>query len=62
MVNIPTLNDRRTDLCKVYFNKVRHDHHKLHKLLPSARDVPYALRSYNELPIPEPEQTDIAII
>jgi len=52
MVNIPTLNNRRNDLCKAYFNQMRHDNHKLHKLLPSARDVPYSLRSCNELPIP----------
>ena len=52
MVNISTLHDRRSAICKAYFGRVRRGDHKLNKLLPDTRMVSYALRSFNELPVP----------
>ena len=52
MVNIPTLHDRRNAICKAYFGRMRRGDHKLNKLLPDTRMVSYALRSFNELPVP----------
>ena len=51
MVNIPTLHDRRNEMCKTYFGTLRRGDHKLNKLLPDSRMVPYAIRSLNELPV-----------
>ena len=34
MVNIPTLHDRRSAICKAYFGRMRRGDHKLDKLLP----------------------------
>ena len=52
MVNIPTLHDRRSAICKAYFGRMRRGDHKLNKLLPDTRMVSYALRSFNELDVP----------
>ena len=52
MVNIPTLHDRRNEICKACFGRMRRGDHKLNKLLPDTRMVSYALRSFNELPVP----------
>ena len=52
MVNIPTLHDRRSAICKPYFGRMRRGDHKLNKLLPDTRMVSYTLRSFNELPFP----------
>ena len=52
MVNIPTLHDRRNAICKAYFDRMRRGDHKLNKLQPDTRMVSYALRSFNELPVP----------
>ena len=52
MVSIPTLHDRRNAICKAYFGRMRRGDHKLNKLLPDSRMVSYALRSFNELPVP----------
>ena len=51
MVNIPTLHDRRNEMGKTYFGRMRRGDHKLNKLLPDSRMVPYAIRSLNELPV-----------
>ena len=52
MVNIPTLHDRRSAICKAYFGRMRRGDHKVNKLLPDTRMVSYALRSFNEPPAP----------
>ena len=52
MTNLPTLRDRRTTLCRAYFNKMNRSNHKLNALLPGRRTVPYALRASNGLPVP----------
>ena len=45
--NLPTLFERRTKLCQSYFRKMQNADHKLHKLLPKQRSIPYGLRTYN---------------
>ena len=52
MVNIPTLHDRRSAICKAYFGRMRRGNHKQIQLLPDTRMVPYALRSFTELSVP----------
>ena len=52
MVIIPTLNDSRNAICKPYLDRMRRGDHTLNSLLPDTRMVSYALRSFNELPIP----------
>ena len=52
MTNLPTLHDRRTTLCRTYFNKMNRGNHKLNALLPGRRTVSYALRASNDLPVP----------
>ena len=52
MVNLPTLHRRRDELCRVYFDKLKSNVHKLNALLPNGRSVPYALRLCSKLPIP----------
>ena len=52
MTNLPTPHDRRTMLCRAYFNKMNRTNHKLNALLPGRRTVPYALRASNGLPVP----------
>ncbi len=41
---IPTLRERRTDIYHEYFNKMKNPGHKLHGLLPDARQLPYKMR------------------
>ena len=53
MVNIPTLHDRHSDICKAYFGRMRGGNHKLNKLLPDIRIISYALRSFIELLVPK---------
>ena len=53
MVNIPTLHDRHSDICKGYFGRMRGDNHKLNKLLLDTRIISYALRSFIELLVPK---------
>ena len=50
MTNLPTLHDRRTRLCRAYFNKMNRSNHNA--LLPGRRTVPYALGSSNGIPVP----------
>ena len=52
VTNLPTLLDRRTSLCRTYFNKMSRSNQKLKALLPGRRTVPYALRASNGLPVP----------
>ena len=41
MVNLPTLNRRRDELCRAYFAKMKSSDHKLNALVPNGRRVPY---------------------
>ena len=50
--NLPTLFERRPKLCQSYFRKMQNSDHKLHKLLPKQRSIPYGLRTYNTLSVP----------
>ena len=52
MTNLPTLHDRRTTLCRAYFNKMSRSNHKLNGLMPDRRTVPYSLMASNGLPVP----------
>ena len=52
MVNMQPLNERRNDLCKSYFSKLKNNDHKLHHLLPPPREMKYSLRSAPEFPCP----------
>ena len=40
MTNLPTQHDRRTTLCRAYFNIKIRSNHKLNALLPGRRTVP----------------------
>ncbi len=51
ITNLPTLNERREQLCKEYFKKLQNESHKLHNLLPNVRQVPYGIRSINKYPL-----------
>ena len=50
--NLPTLFERRTKLCQSYFRKMHNAVHKLNKLLPNQRNIPYGLITHNTLPVP----------
>ena len=39
--NLPTLFERRPKLCQSYFRKMHNADHKLNKLLPNQRNIPY---------------------
>ena len=51
-VIVPTLHDWRNKICNVHFGRMRRGNHKLNYVLPGARLVSYALRSFKELPFP----------
>ena len=40
----PTLHERRDELCRSYFTRMKREGHKLNHLLPAARDQQYSLR------------------
>ena len=44
--NLPTLFERGTKLCQSYFRKMHNADHKLNKLLPNLRNIPYGLRTH----------------
>ena len=50
--NLPTLFERRTQLCQSYFRKMHNTDHKLNKLRPNQRNIPYGLITHNTLPVP----------
>ncbi len=53
MVNVPRLHHRRDELCRACFVKMKRCDHTLNALLQNnGRNVPYTLRSCNELLIP----------
>ena len=37
-VNLPTLKERRAQICEKLFNDIQNEDHKLHHLLPSPHD------------------------
>ena len=53
ITNLPTLSQGREQLCKQYFKKLlkEKESHKLHKLLPSVRQIPCEIRSINKHPL-----------
>ncbi len=51
ITDLPTLNQRREQLCKEYFKKLQNESHKLYNLLPNVRQVPYGIRSINKYPL-----------
>ena len=50
--NLPTLFERRIKLCQSYFRKMHNADHKLNKLRPNQRNIPYGLRTHSTLPVP----------
>ena len=50
--NLPNLYERRIKLCKSCLQKMHNADHKLNKLLPNQRNIPYGLRTHNTLPVP----------
>ncbi len=44
IANVPTLYQRRVNLCKEYFNRFKNKEHKLSHLLVACVQVPYPLR------------------
>ena len=51
-MGLPTLNERRELLCKLYFNKIKISSHKLNHLLPDIRNIEYDIRQCNVYPLP----------
>ncbi len=51
ITDLPTLSQRREQLCKEYFKKLQNESHKLHNLLPRVRQVPCDIRSINKYPL-----------
>ena len=49
---LETLHQRRDDQCRKTFHDIQQEGHKLNYLLPSAKSVPYELRSV-KLPVPK---------
>ena len=52
LLKLPRLKERRDGLCKIYFDRLKRNIHKLHHLLPERRDVSYTLRNQNAYPVP----------
>ena len=52
-VKMPSLAERRVQLCKDYFDNMKKDNHKLNHLLPCSKETPYALRNQYKLPLPK---------
>ena len=52
IANIPTLENRRKDLCKKLFLEMQNVNHKLHHLLPPVKET-CKLRSDKKYPVPK---------
>ena len=52
LLAIPSLKERRENICKLYFDRLTCTEHKLHHLLPVERGVTYDLRNQNTYPLP----------
>ncbi len=51
ITDLPTLSQRREQLCIEYFKKLQNESHKLHNILPNVRQVPHDIRSINKYPL-----------
>ena len=52
MSGLPSLSDRRLELCRAFYTMMKDPHHRLHHLIPTNRVTNYELRSYRSLPVP----------
>ena len=50
---LPTLADRRVDLCKKLFTEIQHADNKLHHLLPDLKANVLGIRSNAKYPLPK---------
>ena len=53
LAKLPTLQNRREELCKTFFKTIMNPSCKIHDLLPAARDSKYALRSQTKYELPK---------
>ena len=53
IAELPTLKDRRWELCKKLFNELQNPSHKLHHLLSSVKKQSHNLRSRNKYTLPK---------
>ncbi len=53
ITKLPTLAQRRDNLCHEHFQKMQKESHRLHHLLPNVRNVSYDLCSNQKYPIPK---------
>ena len=51
-INLPSLHERRTNLCKNYFNKLKNENHVLHELLPEKVNHSYNTRFKHQFQLP----------
>ena len=52
LLGIPSLKERRENICKLYFHRLTCTEHKLHHLLPVGKGVTYDIRKQNTYPLP----------
>ena len=52
IVSLQSLEKRRDNICKAYFNRLKCNTHRLNHLIPDRRDVHYRLRNANVFPMP----------
>ena len=50
---LPTLHDRREDLCRTFFSGMLDPSHRLNTLLPVSKNSTYMLRSQKQLTLPK---------
>ena len=50
---LPSLSERRTSLCKMFFDKIQNPQDKLHRILPEKKDNPQNTRSGRKYPLPK---------
>ena len=50
LVGLQSLNKRRDNLCKAYFNRLKRNTHILNHLIPERRDVHYSIINANVYP------------
>ena len=48
-ISLPSLHERRTNLCTNYFNKLKNENHVLHELLPEKVNHSYNTRFKHQL-------------
>ena len=52
-MDLPTLKERRTDLCKAFFHKIQDPDDKSHKILPPEKDNVKNTRNAKKYPLPK---------